>query len=317
MQPNDPRQPQNGFQGGQPIPQQPQPGFSPQPQQYAQPQQGYPVQPQPNTYAQQQPQPMSPPQPAYGQPPQPQQFLNPLEPSAQQFQPLSAQPANSGSKKMLFISLAAIVVLMLGVVGYVLATKSNTKTPTTTTSTQSNKGGTPKTPKTTGSFETLASFTLAAPTGAALGGMTPSIATMPDMYSTLTSSDGSCTIGFGILSQTALPGTDLNSLVAIKIADAKKQDSNIKASGPTVADSLVLKDTAGKTYAMPTAGFILSDTTTGGGTVNELYSAAELKDKSHAVVYIACNSDKPDDTSLAGKVNALLPVAKSIVIQPK
>jgi hypothetical protein len=148
--------------------------------------------------------------------------------------------------------------------------------------------------------------------------MTANVATSPDVYTVLSNSDGSCTIGLGVLSQTALPGTDLNSLIAIKIADAKKQDSHIRVSGPTVADSLVLKDTTGKTYALPTASFTLTDSTTGGGTVVESYSAVELTDKSHVVVYTACNSDKASDqTTLAAKVKKLLPVTQAIIIQSK
>ncbi len=325
MQPNDPRQQQPGFQGSQPIPQQPQAGVPSQPQPFTQPQQpGYGApQPQPNPYSYQQ-QPMQPmsqtPQPTYQAPQQsqPPQYLSPLEPSAQQFQPLPSQPAGSGAgKKVLLFSLVLIVVFALGVGGYLFATKSTTKkTPTVTATKTTNT--TAKTPKTTGNFQTLGSFTLTAPTGGALGGMTANVATSPDAYTVLSNSNGSCTIGLGVLSQTALPGTDLNSLVAIKIADAKKQDSHIKVSGPKAADSLVLKDTTGKTYALPTASFTLTDSTTGGGTIVESYSAVELADKSHAVVYTACNSDKANDqTALAAQVKKLLPVAQAITIQPK
>lgn len=311
MQPNDPRQQTPGYpapQPGQSQPYQQQPGV---------------VQNQPPVYAQQPPSynPAAQPNP-YGQPPQysaPQQpYLSPLEPSAQQFQPLPPRPEKPGTgKRILVVSLVVLIVLALGVGGYLFATKSNnTKTPSTSTS-KTNSNKTPKTPKTTGNFQSLGNFTLAAPTGDALKGMTSSPATAADTYATLTNSDNSCTIGFGVLSQAALPGTDLHSLVAIKIAEAKKQDTHITATGPNDADSLVLKDTTGKTYALPTASFILTDTTTGGGTINELYSAAELADKSHVVVYASCNSDKPNDTSLAAKVNALLPVMQAITVQPQ
>jgi hypothetical protein len=260
------------------------------------------------------------PQPTYQAPQQaqPPQYLSPLEPSAQQFQPLPSQPAGSGTaKKVLLVSLVVVVVLALGMGGYLFATKSTTKkTPTVTTTKTTNT--TVKSPKTTGNFQTLGNFTLTAPTGDTLGGMTANVATLPDTYTVLSNSDGSCTIGLGVLSQTALPGTDLNSLVAIKIADAKKQDSHIQVSGPTTADSLILKDTNGKTYALPTASFTLTDSTKGGGTIVESYSAVELADKSHTVVYTACNSDKANDqTTLATKVKKLLPVAQAITIQPK
>jgi hypothetical protein len=263
--------------------------------------------------------------PVYGTAPQqpiPSQYLNPLEPSPQQFQPLPSQPSGSGGgKKVLIMVIALIVVVALGVGGYLFATKSNTKNPTTVTSsntTNSKTTATPKTPKTTGDFTKLGSFTLVAPTGDALGGMTVAAPTSANVYTVLTNSDGTCTIGFGILSQTALPGTTLNGLIASKIADAKKQDANIKTTGPTALDSLILKDTAGKTYALPTANFTLTDSTTGGGTIAETYSAVELADKSHVVVYSACSGDKANDqTTMAAQVKALQPIAKAIMIQTK
>jgi len=259
----------------------------------------------------------SPPAAGYGQP-----YATPQAaslPPAQYAQPQpAATPPTPRRRGLLWGGLAALVVL-LAAGGYLLLSRSQ-QSATDTGHTASNANHAAQdslvTSRATGDISRLKTFTLVAPGDNQLHGLKVITPPAADHLTVLTSSDGSCSLGFGTLSPTALAGSDVGNLVASAIASAKKEDANLRVTGPNKVAALVLKATDGHTYALPTVNYSFTDTTTGGGSLAETYSAYQLADHSHVVIYSSCASDKANDqAALTKKLNALQPVAKAITLK--
>lgn len=224
--------------------------------------------------------------------------------------------------KMVLIIVAVVVVLGLGYLAYHLISSKNTKS---NNSNAANRAATSSlsNSSSTGNINSLGSFTFIQPTATQLAGMT---VTQPNpsqgIYATIIDASGTssdvCSISFGNIPQSALPGTDIGSVVANSIARVKQQYSTATIAGPNNIDALVLHGNDGKTYALPTVSYTLSVTSNGTSESSVIdYSVVELKDTSHAIVATQCSGPTSAVSELATHVNSLLPITRDIQIKVK
>lgn len=253
-------------------------------------------------------------------PVQPDQMNNPFQqgpsdPFAQQpsfMQPdIAPLPPTPGWKRFIkpaIIILVAIIILIGGYVAYTVIKSNMQKTATTNATDQAAQSTQTSTPE----VNTLKSFTLVAPDTSKTQGMT---ATQVQAATKLTSSDGNCTLIYGIESQEQLPGMDIGDTISLYLNKLKKQSPHLVVNGPNKAAALILKGTDGKSYSLPTVNFTYTDSTQA-GAANATYSISLLSDGSHAVVASICGSDTAKSAAdLQSKVDALQAAATTIKVQ--
>lgn len=133
-------------------------------------------------------------------------------------------------------------------------------------------------------LDTLTSATLTAPTD--MSGFEGDVGAGSNHSYPTTGSDttnGGCELAFGTATPAILPGATIDDIVAPGIKSLK--DSGISVNGPKAEAALILRDTAGKEYSLPTISYSFTQGTKAGKT---LYSLAITKDGNRTYVRRDC-----------------------------
>lgn len=148
---------------------------------------------------------------------------------------------------------------------------------------------------------TIKTLTLGAPTDLSSYKEDSSPQKSYHVYLTQQSTDAkACSLEFGVVSATDLPGADLDHIVDPQVESLKKAGASV--DGPHAGSPLILKDAKNKsvTYRMPTLNYEFSKDNK---HVTVHYSLVILKDNTRAVVSRQCaNTDGVADATELAKV---------------
>lgn len=242
-----------------------------------------------------------PPKPPAGPGPASQAGFPPTPP-----QPNYGEPSPTSSrKKIIFITLAVIVLGGLGYGIYYLTTHTHASNKNATNQAVSQS----RSASGTASLTNMRNVSLQEPAADKLGGLT--FVPGSNNENSLVNSGATCSIAYGTPPQSVLPGTDIGDVIA-KISNSL-ENQGITVGKPITTNPIVLHNsTTSQKYSLPTVTFKYSK-----GTVNlvAIYSIAELADQSHAVILQLCYGTDSFDVLSQRAAQQLTPVAEAITVK--
>lgn len=218
-----------------------------------------------------------------------------------------APPKNRGSKIPIILLVVLLIVLGGAVAWYFLIyQKGNSDADKAAKSSSSSA-------KEAVSLSTLQDLTFSEPSDLSAFKADSSTNAAYHVYLTQSSTDDKlCSLEYGVVTPTDLPGGTIDDIVDPQIKSLK--DAGATVTGPSAGDALILKDAkdSAKTYSMPTLNYEFSKDTRH-ATVH--YSLAILKGGNRAVVSRQCANKNGDiDKAELAKIEA---AAKKITVNSK
>lgn len=268
-----------------------------------QPQVQMPTQPIQQPDLPQQPQVFGPTQAPEQQPVQPIPNTPPVTPQNNPMvgMPVTPIPHSSRGKRLLIALLALVVVVAIGVAGYFLFLKKDSATETAKKSTSSDSSAK--------ALATLTNVSLSIPSSAT-GDFTETdtgISTIKQY----TSSDSTCVLIAGTLTEKELPGENIDAIINPQLDSLREAGATI--DGPDAGKALIVTDSASSStkYSMPTLKYEFSEDNKH-AVVH--YSAVILKSGQRAVVNRTCvNADGTVDEAKLTNLDNI--AAKTIVTE--
>jgi hypothetical protein len=210
-------------------------------------------------------------------------------------------PTPGGKKKLTVVILAVILLaLIAGALYFFLRPEQ-----------KSAKDATEASKKTaTATAKDMAALKSVAFVAPALNAYHKDAAQSNDTFTTYLTEDENCSIGYGTVTATQVPGTTAEEAVDSQVK--KFLDEGAEVDGPDAGQALVLKDAddPSVTYKMPTLTFKLAKEKT---RVTTYYSIVILKNDERAVVSLLC-ANKTGEEIPESKLAPLVTAAKQLTV---